>query len=68
MSEFLMRRPIFLPVGKDCFKLSIAVFIFGRAAAHIMLLLCLNTMIVVYHVFVERSAAASAEELQVLFI
>lgn len=45
-----MSRPIFLPIGKDCFKLSIAVFRFGCSAAHIMLLLCINTLILVYHV------------------
>jgi hypothetical protein len=50
MSEFLMSRPVFLQSGKDCFKLSIAVFRFGCSAAHITLLLCINTVILVYHV------------------
>ncbi len=45
-----MSRPIFLPIGKDCFKLSTAVFRFGCSAAHIMLLLCIDTLILVYHV------------------
>ena len=50
MSEFLISRPIFFPIDKDCFKLSIAVFRFGRSTAHIMLLLCINTLILLYHV------------------
>jgi hypothetical protein len=48
MSEFLMSRPIFLPSGKGCFKLSTALFRFGRSDAHIVPLL--YNPFIVYHV------------------
>jgi hypothetical protein len=49
MSEFLISRPIFLLIGKDCLRLPMAVFILGFLAAHMMLLLYINTLILVYH-------------------
>jgi hypothetical protein len=49
MSEFLMSSPIFLPSGKGCFKLSTALFRFGRSDAHIVPLLRVYNPFVVYH-------------------
>lgn len=37
MSKFLISRPIFLHIGKVCLRLSMAVFIFGCFAAHMIL-------------------------------
>lgn len=50
-----MSRPIFLPIGKDCLKLSIRLFRFGCSSAHIIVLLCIYNLILVYHVRVTHS-------------